>query len=145
MKTALNEICKLADERKAAKHPNLPAHARVKAKYSDQDANGLTRAVVDHLTLSGHFATRLASTGTYRADIGKYIPSQQRAGICDVLAVVEGRAVFIEIKVGRDSLSQQQKETIADLQKAGASVYAVRNFAEFLQWFTAEFLTPPFP
>ena len=142
MKTALN--CQLADERKAAKHPTLPAHARVKAKYSDQDANGLTRAVVDYLTLSGHFATRLASTGTYRADVDKYIPSQQRAGFSTVFAVVEGRAMFAVVE-GWDSLSQQQKETIADLQKAGASVYAVRNFAEFLQWFTAEFLTPPFP
>lgn len=84
MKTALTHLCQLADQRKAEKHPTLPAHARVKASYTDKTANDLTRAVVDYLTLSGHFATRLQSTGTYRADLNRYVPSQQRKGLPDV-------------------------------------------------------------
>ena len=144
MKTALTHLCQLADERKAAKHPTLPAHARVKAKYSDQDANSLTRAVVDYLTLSGHFATRLQSTGTYRADLNRYVPSQQRKGMPDVFAVVEGRAVHIEIKVGKDRLSDDQKQAISDLQQAGASVFVATTFQGFYDWFIAEFQTAPF-
>ncbi len=70
MKTALSHLYQLADERKAAKHPTLPAHARVKAKYSDRSANDLTRCIVDYLTLLGHFATRLQSTGTYQVSNG---------------------------------------------------------------------------
>ena len=133
---ALTHLCQLADERKAAKHPTLPAHARVKAKYSDQDANSLTRAVVDYLTLSGHFATRLQSTGTYRADLNRYIPSQQRAGMPDVYAVVHGRAVHIEIKI-KDRLSDDQKQAISDLQQAGARCYTARDFQGFYDWFNA--------
>lgn len=144
MKTAVTLLCELADQRKATKHPTLPAHARVKAKYSDKTANGLTRAVVDYLTLSGHFATRLQSTGTYRADLNRYIPSQQRAGMPDVFAVVNGRAVHVEIKIGGDYLSNDQKHALADLQRAGAAVYVARSFQGFHDWFTAEFLTPPF-
>ncbi len=144
MKTALTHFCQLADQRKAAKHPTLPAHARVKAKYSDADANGLTRAIVDYLNLSGHFATRLQSTGTYRADLGKYVPSQQRRGMPDVFAVVDGRAVHIEIKVGRDALSSDQKQAISDLKQAGASVYVATTFQGFYDWFIAEFQTAPF-
>ena len=144
MSTALAYLNTFADQRKAQRSPNFPAKYIPRSKYSDRDANGLTKCIVDYCNLTGHFATRLASTGTYRADVGRYIPSQQRAGLPDVFAVVEGRAVFVEIKVGRDSLSQQQKETIADLQKAGASVYVAKDFAGFLHWFTAEFLTPPF-
>ena len=143
MKTALTHLCQLADERKAAKHPTLPAHARVKAKYSDQDANSLTRAVVDYLTLSGHFATRLQSTGTYRADLNRYIPSQQRRGLPDVFAVVHGRAVHIELKVGKDRLSDDQKPAISDLQQAGASVFVARDFQTFYDWFNA-LPRPPF-
>ena len=143
MKTALTHLCQLADQSKAAKHPTLPAHARVKAKYSDADANGLTRAVVDYLNLSGHFATRLQSTGTYRADLGKYVPSQQRRGMPDVFAVVDSRAVLIEIKVGRDTLSSDQKQTLADLKRAGASCYVAQDFQGFYDWFAGEFLILP--
>ena len=130
MKTAVTHLCQLADQRKAAKHPTLPAHARVKAKYSDKSANELTRCIVDYLTLSGHFATRLQSTGTYRA----------------VFAVVDSHAVFVGIKVGvgKDRLSDDQEQTISDLQQAGASVFLARDFAGFLHLFTAKFLTPPF-
>lgn len=139
---ALQHLCQLADAAKVAKHPTFPYPVR--SKYSDKSANALTRCIVDYCNLSGHFATRLQSTGTYRADLQKFIPSTQRAGMPDVFAVVEGRAVFVEVKIGRDTLSDVQKETISDLKKAGASVYLAKTFAGFLDWFTAEFLTPPF-
>lgn len=144
MNTALAHLNTLAEQRKAERSPNFPAKYIPKSKYNDKSSGKLTRCIVDYLNLSGHFATWLQSTGTYRADVGKYIPSQQRAGMPDIFSVVEGRAVFVEIKIGRNSLSQQQKETISDLQKAGAAVYVAKDFAGFLQWFTAEFLTPPF-
>ena len=136
MKTALEHLCQLADQSKAAKHPTLPAYARVKAKYSDRSANDLTRCIVDYLTLSGHFATRLQSTGTYRADLNRYIPSQQRRGLPDVYAVVHGRAVHVEIKI-KDRLSDDQKQAISDLQQAGASVFVARDFQGFYDWFNA--------
>lgn len=137
--TALQHLNTIADLRKAEKHPNVPH--RVKSKYSDKSANDLTRCIVDYCNLTGHFATRLSSTGTYRADVGKYIPSQQRLGLPDVFSVIGGRAVFIKVKIGADRLSDVQKATIADLQKAGALVYVAKDFAGFLQWFTAQFLT----
>ena len=143
MKTAVTHLCQLADQRKAAKHPTLPAHARVKAKYSDKSANELTRCIVDYLTLSGHFATRLQSTGTYRADLQRFIPSQQRAGLPDVFAVVNGHAVHIEIKVGKDRLSEDQKQAISDLKQAGASVFIAQDFQTFYDWFNA-LTRPPF-
>ena len=140
--TSLQHLCQLADATKAAKHPSVPYPVR--SKYSDKSANDLTRCIVDYLTLSGHFATRLQSTGTYRADVGKFIPSQQRAGMPDVFAVVEGRAVFIEVKIGKDRLSDDQKATIADLEKSGAGVFVAHNFDSFKDWFVRQFLTPPF-
>ena len=144
MSTALTTLCQLADFRKAERSPNFPAKYIPRSKYSDRDANGLTRCIVDYLNFSGHFATRLASTGTYRDDLKKFVPSQQRAGMPDVLAVVEGRALFVEVKVGRDALSQLQKQTITALEQAGAWVYVAHSFEGFVDWFTAHFLTPPF-
>ncbi|MBO0937866.1 VRR-NUC domain-containing protein [Fibrella sp. HMF5335] len=133
----------LVDAAKAAKHPTLPPHARIKAKYSDKSANDLTRCIVDFFTYSGHFATRLQSVGTYREDLKKFVGSQQRRGLPDVFAVVHGRAVHVEIKVGKDQLSNDQKEAIADLQKSGAAVYVARDFQGFFDWFNS-LTRPPF-
>ncbi|GAB3639718.1 VRR-NUC domain-containing protein [Spirosoma arcticum] len=144
MSTALAHLNTLADQHKAQRSPNFPAKYIPRSKYNDRDANGLTKCIVDFCNLTGHFATRLQSTGTYRADVNKYIPSQQRAGLPDVFAVIEGRAVFVEVKHGFDRLSEVQNETISDLQRAGASVYIARDFQSFYNWFTAQFLTPPF-
>ena len=137
MKTALEHLCQLADQSKAAKHPTLPAYARVKAKYSDRSANDLTRCIVDFLTHSGHFATRLQSVGTYREDIKKFVGSQQRRGLPDVFAVVHGRAVFVEVKYGKDRLSDDQKEAIGELERVGAKVYTAKDFQGFYDWFNA--------
>ena len=134
----------MADEAKATKYAHVPRSALVKSCYSDKSANDLTTAIVVYLNLSGHFATRLASTGTFRADLQKFIPSKQRSGLPDVLAVVNGQALFVEVKYGRDRLSHDQRETIADLEKAGASVLTTHDFQDFFDWFQIQFLTAPF-
>lgn len=141
--TALQHLNELADKHKAQRSPNFPAKYIPRSHYRDRDANGLTRCIVDYLNYSGYFATRLAGTGTYRDDIKKYIPSQQRAGLPDVMAVVMGRAVFVEVKAGKDHLSENQKATIAALSQAGAWCIVVHSFEEFHRWFTAQFCSPP--
>jgi len=141
--TAIRQLELLADAYKAALHPNLPAHAGIKSKYDDRTANGLTRCVVDFLKFSGHFATRLSSTGLYREDLKKFVPSAQRVGLPDVLACVDGRYYAVEVKVGRDRLSDEQKKAIEDLRRAGAYVFVANTFQGFLEWFTA-LNNPPF-
>ncbi|MBD2752026.1 VRR-NUC domain-containing protein [Spirosoma validum] len=109
-----------------------------------ESANALTRRIITHIRNRGHFATRLSSTGTFREDLKKFVPSQQRTGLPDILAVVESRACFVEVKVGRDTLSPDQKKAIAELESAGAAVFVAHDFDSFADWFTAQFLTPPF-
>lgn len=135
--TALEHLNALADEDKARRYPNAPH--RVKANYSDKSANGLTHCIVDWFAFHTPFSTRLQSTGTYRADLQKFVPSQQRPGMPDVFAVVDGRAVFAEVKIGADRLSDVQKATISDLIKSGASVYVARDFQGFYDWYVALF------
>ena len=72
------------------------------------------------------------------------MPNQQRAGLPDIMAVVDSRSCFVEVKVGRDTLSQDQKKAIAELQQAGARVFVASDFTSFENWFIAEFLTAPF-
>lgn len=114
-------------------------------KPKTETANELTWRIVKYVQGKGHFATRLQSTGTYRDDLKKFVPSQQRAGLPDVLAIVDGLTAFVEVKAGKDRLSEVQKETIKVLLQAGAFVFVAHSFEEFENWFTAHFLTPPLP
>ena len=109
-----------------------------------ESANSITRRIVEEIRANGGFATRLNSTGTYRADLNKFVPSQQVSGMPDVLAVVNGQSVFVEVKAGKDRLSDAQKQTHTALANAGAAIYVAYNFEGFNAWFTANFLTPPF-
>ncbi len=140
---ALRQLEMLVDAVKAARHSNLPAHARVKSKYSDKSANGLTRSIVDWFNYSGHFATRQQSTGQYRADLQRFVPSRQFAGMPDIYAVVEGKAIHVEIKM-KDRLSDDQKEAIRRLRAAGAAVYVATDFQGFWDWYQFEFCRSPF-
>ena len=142
--TGLRQLEILADACKKALHPNFPEHARVKSKYSDRTANKLTRAIVDWFGYQRHFATRLSSSGTFRTDLGKYVPSQQRLGMPDIYAIVEGRAVHVEVKVAKDYLSDDQKETMAALKTSGAVVFVASTFQSFFDFYQAEFCQTPF-
>ncbi|WP_157627075.1 VRR-NUC domain-containing protein [Spirosoma luteum] len=133
--SALAILNAMADQRKAEKHPNVPY--RVKSKYSDKAANDLTTCIVDYLTLCGHFATRLQSTGTYRDDIKKWVPSQQKAGLPDTVAIVDSYVLFCEVKIGNDRVSEVQKATIESLLLSGAYVFIAKDFQSFYDWFTA--------
>lgn len=104
-----------------------------------ETANDLTRKIVAYFQDYGHFATRLQSTGTYRDDLKKFVPSQQRAGLPDVLAVVNAKAVFVEVKIGKDRLSEAQNSAIEDLENAGAVIYVAHTFEGFRKWFSTHF------
>lgn len=132
--SALQELARLDLEHRRALHPAMPMYAVPPAKFSDKTANELTRCIVRWFQINGHFATRLSSTGTYREDIKKFVASQQRRGLPDVFAVVRGRAAFVEIKVGKDRLSDDQREAIGELQASGAEVYISGDFEGFYDW-----------
>lgn len=135
MSTGLKHLAMLELADKRRKHPSVPERAIVKPKFEDRTANGLTHSIVCCFQLHGAFATRLSSTGTFRADIQRFVPSQQRTGLPDIMAVLNGRSIFVEVKTDGDRLSDDQKEAIADLRSAGAIVLIARDYETFWTWF----------
>lgn len=113
------------------KNSVMPESARFKDKYRDDTANGLTKCVILYIKLIGGFATRINTTGMYRADIKKFIPNTQRKGLADVSAVIKGRAVSIEIKVGKDRMSEAQLKIKSEVERAGGVYIIARNFEQF--------------
>ena len=53
-----------------------------------------------------------------------------RAGTPDVLIVIGGRAVWIELKTPRGRLSNSQRVAHTDIGRAGAAVHVARSLAD---------------
>jgi hypothetical protein len=147
---ALKELEHLADRKKREQHPSVPEHALPKTKFTDTTTNGLTRAIIAWLELNGHWASRINTTGRYLqgqqyTDVlghrkqlpGKWIPGTTRRGTADIHAVINGRHVSIEVKIGRDRMSESQHETQQAIEHSGGVYFIVRSFDEFMEHYKA--------
>jgi len=120
-----------------AKKSHIPEYARIKERYRDDTANGLTKCIIRYLTMQGAFVTRLNSTGIYRNDIKKFVPNTQRKGMPDVYALINGKTLFIEVKIGKDRLSDHQINVKKESEANGANYIIARNFTDFLNKYNA--------
>jgi hypothetical protein len=118
-------------------------------------ANGLTKAICNFLTWKGHYTNRINTQGQartkkipkYNLASGKiehlektwYTKSTTRKGTADIDAIVQGRPVKIEVKVGADRLSQEQREEMKRVQAAGGLYYVAREMQTFYDWYTRTF------
>jgi hypothetical protein len=131
----LKELSELTQMDKANRYPSVPSYALPKSKHSDSTANGLTKAIISWLELNGCWATRVSSAGRYIAQQGKFIPSTTKRGTADIHAVIAGRHVSIEVKIGRDKMSEDQHKVKAAIEKAGGLYYVAHSFDEFLTFY----------
>lgn len=102
-------------------------------------ANGLTQWVINYLTWSGLYGNRINTQGQFVTERYKgrvvssgFRPSQTRRGTADVDAIINGRPVKIEIKVGRDRPGEAQLKEQARVRKAGGIYEFVSCPEDFL-------------
>lgn len=114
---------------------NIPPQFQVLTKFRDDTANELTKLIVAFIRVNGGFATRLNSTGVYRADIKRFVRNTQRRGMADVVGTYQGRSLNIEVKIGRDSLSKHQKKIKHEIEASGGQYFVARDFQGFSMWF----------
>jgi len=130
-----------------AKHPNMHPDCIPRPVYSDKTANGLTKMVIDWITLNGGQAERISNMGRYidsskvvtnvlgqrmKIGSGKFIPGAGTNGTADISAIVKGRSVKIEVKM-KDKQSDAQKKYQESVESAGGIYYIVRSFDEFIE------------
>ena len=141
------EIIAYAEERR--KHPSIAPEYLAPRRYRDDSANALTKCVIDWIRLHGGQAERINCTGRYIdrsqtfTDVigrtrtigsGQWLPTSGVKGTADISAVIQGRAVKIEIKI-RDAQSEDQKRYQEATERAGGIYLIVRSFAEFYDWY----------
>jgi hypothetical protein len=147
---ALVELERLANAEDRRKHPNVDVKYLAPLIYYDHDTNSLTKAVLAWLTLNGHHAERINTTGrpidnrkTYIDVLGNqrtigsvtWIKTAGQRGSADISAIVNGKPVRIEIKFGADRQSKAQKEYQAQVEASGGTYLIVRSFQGFYDWY----------
>lgn len=106
--------------------------------YKDETANGLTRCIIDWITFKGGLATRISSQGQYRIINGKsqWTKGTTRKGVADIHGIFRGRHISIEVKIGRDQMSEAQVKESERIQQAGGLYYIAKDMPSFVEWFT---------
>lgn len=146
----MKELIELALAENRKKYPTFPDHLRPKPKYTDKTANGLTKCIIHWILFNGFQAERISSMGrmidnrtSYQNVIGQnvtigstqYIPGSGTKGTADISATIKGRSVKVEVKIGKDRQSDNQKKYQADVERAGGVYIIARDFDSFLQWY----------
>lgn len=138
----LQTLAELRFQEQKKKYPRVPAYALVKPKYSDRPANELTKAIINHIRLSGTgYAERVNSSGR-RWNINgknKWIPTTGQKGTSDISAPkqidISGRKVGVKVaigaKVGNDRQSQVQQDYQHQIQQAGVWTSSQRHLSNF--------------
>lgn len=126
-------------------HPDfytLSGGAKMKTKtWEDSTANGLTKCIIDWITYDGGFASRVNTTGMMRKIGGqmRWTKGSSVKGLADIMATINGRAVHIEVKIGRDRMSDDQKKVKAKVEASGGLYFIAKDMYSFLDWYDEQF------
>lgn len=129
---------------------NFPEFAIPPEKFSDATANDLTKTICKFITYIGGQAERISNQGQYRdntkvvTDVlgrkrtigsGTWTKGQGTNGTADISAIYRGKSYKIEVKIGKDRMSQAQLRYKQDVERAGAIYIIARNFDDFINEF----------
>ena len=129
----LKELGKLADELKAEKHPMLPPHALVKQRFRDTTANDLTKTIIwDMYHVRGGVAYRINNGAVYDVKRKVYRKGVQRKGIPDIIGIIDGKFYGIEVKIGKDRQSAEQKEIEKEINDSGGVYFIAKSYDDYL-------------
>ena len=114
------------------------AFEKTKAKPPKREtANGMTKRILTAVNMQpGCVAYRINNMGVWDAAKGIYRKAHTQPGIFDIAATVRGRAVWIEVKAGRDKMSREQLIFKQEVERAGGLAFVAYSTDEFLKWFT---------
>lgn len=138
------------------KYPNVPEQMlRINIYGTDKPEKREKKRIEKFLNLIGNARCNIIENRGQRVDkretitdiIGQkkvigsvhFIGSGMRNGIADMMAVINGKAIDIELKrvykKGRDRQSNAQKEEQKKMQLAGGTYIIVESYEEFYKWY----------
>jgi len=127
---------------------SMPPDYVPKDKFTDRTANGLTKAICTFINLMGGQAERISSMGRVIDDrkvvtnylgqtglIGSqtYIRGTSTNGTADISAIIKGKSVKIEVKIGKDKMSPSQIQYKANVERAGGIYIIAKTWDGFIE------------
>lgn len=92
----------------------------------------IQKQVMDFLRLKGFLVVKFPSVGIYKQKTNSYIP-QSRRGISDLLACSpKGRFIAIEIKCGKNKVSQEQQDFIDEVKKKNGFAFTAYSLDDVI-------------
>lgn len=129
---AVRELERMANEEAQQKHPTCPHLAP--RTFRDDTANSLTKCITAYLRLNGAFVSRVNNTGIYDRRLNRYRPGTSRKGLPDIIATYKGKSLMIEVKHGRDRMSEHQERVRQEQEQSGGLWFTAHDFTEFKEW-----------
>lgn len=136
------------------KYPSIPEYAICVPSYNDKTANGLTKCIIDFINNTGGQAERINNTGrqidnrqTVKDTLGnvrtigsvKWIKGTGKNGTADISATIHGKSVKVEVKIGKDKQSHEQKEYQKSIEYSGGLYFIAKDFNTFYEWYKLNF------
>ena len=103
---------------------------------SQRPAAALTNAIIASLHRRGCYAWRAQSTGVATSS-GKWRTAPKK-GVSDVLALCppNGQMLAIEVKIGRDRLSDEQEGFLKNVEHVGGRSFVAKDIKSFDLWYS---------
>lgn len=143
----LKDLIEAVHQESKKQYPNMPEHALPKKKFSDKNANGLTQCILKFFELKGIKAWRQQSGGRFireqrvtnvigqsiTTQKGRFIPQGKAGGkgAGDISAIISGKFVSIEVKIGKDRQSEDQKTFQKELENSGGVYFVTKTWNDF--------------
>lgn len=102
--------------------------------------NLTTKACIDYLHLVGFKVWRNNNGAVYSVKRGTFLKNPNHLlGVPDIIghSKVTGQAIYVEIKTGRDKLSEAQILFIREAKNAGCAAYVVRDLDDLINQMNA--------
>jgi len=144
---ALRQLETLAFEQLRERYPRTPLQYLPRERFNDKTANQLTKSIITWLRLNGQFAERINTMGVpmdkrkmitdcigRKRQIGSltWRKSTSTRGSADIHCLVNGRAIYIEVKANGDRMRPEQFEYQQQVEQAGGVYIIATSFEKFL-------------
>ena len=130
--TSLAELRQFAKKHNLTKYAHIPASAIPTTTFTDKNANGLTNAIIyDLVHVRGGAAYRINNGATYDKARGVYRAGVTKRGVPDIIGVLDGRFIGIEVKIGTDRQSVYQREVENEIRAAGGVYFIAKTYDDY--------------
>ena len=123
-----------------ARYPILCPTKRfyTKTNHREYYSKYLENMIVEIVRNEGFVAKKVETSGTkIKTKTGKEVFVKTRnkinKGEPDVYSLIEGKATYFEVKVGKDKLSKDQIEFIETIKNSGGVVHIIKTVDDFLE------------